>query len=161
MSKKYEKVVKYLVDNPTAKASVVAKACKCSVNYVHSIKAKVGTPKEVFEKEERQKQRKALVNRTSVLMTANDMVSKSRQQDHGNFENNATMMLSIGIHIYICPSLIDFIKPNDVPIMLALLKIARIHENPSHIDNYVDICGYSHLQQKYRKTRSSYGYSHH
>lgn len=142
MSKKYEKVVKYLVDNPTAKASVVAKACKCSVNYVHSIKAKVGTPKEVFEKEERQKQRKALVNRTSVLMTASDMVSKSRQQDHGNFENNATMTAQYwNTHL----GLIDFIKPNDVPIMLALLKIARIHENPSHIDNYVDTCGYSAL----------------
>ena len=46
MSKKYEKVMKYLIDNPTAKASVVAKACKCSVKYVYNLKSKVGTPKE-------------------------------------------------------------------------------------------------------------------
>ena len=142
MSKKYEKVMKYLIDNPTAKASVVAKACKCSVKYVYNLKSKVGTPKEVFEKEAKDKQRKALVNRTSVLLTADDMVSKARQQDHGSFLNNATMTAQYwNTHL----GLIDFIKPRDVPIMLALLKIARIHENPSHIDNYVDTCGYSAL----------------
>ena len=47
--------MKYLVDNPTAKPSDVAKACKCSVKYVYNIKSKVGTPKEVFEQEARDK----------------------------------------------------------------------------------------------------------
>ena len=151
-SKKYEKVMKYLVDNPTAKPSDIAKACKCSVKYVYNIRSKVGTPKEVFEKEERQKQRKALVNRTSVLMTASDMVSKSRQQDHGDFANNAMMTAQYwNTHL----GLIDFIKPSDVPIMLALLKIARIHENQSHIDNYVDICGYSALAAEMSEDRSN------
>ena len=151
-SKKYEKVMKYLVDNPTAKPSAIAKACKCSIKYVYNIRSKVGTPKEVFEKEERQKQRKALVNRTSVLMTASDMVSKSRQQDHGDFANNAMMTAKYwNTHL----GLIDFIKPSDVPIMLALLKIARIHENPSHIDNYVDTCGYSALAAEMSEDRSN------
>ena len=151
-SKKYEKVMKYLVDNPTAKPSAIAKACKCSVKYVYNIRSKVGTPKEVFEKEAKDKQRKALVNRTSVLMTANDMVSKSRQQDHGNFANNAMMTAQYwNTHL----GLIDFIKPSDVPIMLALLKIARIHENPSHIDNYVDTCGYSALAAEMSEDRSN------
>ena len=151
-SKKYEKVMKYLVDNPTAKPSDIAKACKCSVKYVYNIRSKVGTPKEVFEKEAKDKQRKALVNRTSVLMTANDMVSKSRQQDHGNFANNAMMTAQYwNTHL----GLIDFIKPSDVPIMLALLKIARIHENPSHIDNYVDTCGYSALAAEMSEDRSN------
>tara|TARA_B100001939_G_C16945053_1_gene619955 strand:- start:4304 stop:4768 length:465 start_codon:yes stop_codon:yes gene_type:complete len=150
-SKKYEKVMKYLVDNPTAKPSDIAKACKCSVKYVYNIRSKVGTPKEVFEKEERQKQRKALVNRTSVLMTANDMVSKVRQHDHGDFANNATMIAQYwNTHL----GLIDFIKPSDVPIMLVLLKIARISENPSHIDNYVDTCGYSALAAEMSEDRS-------
>ena len=110
---------------------------------MYDLRASVaGTPKEVFEKEAKDKERKALVNRTSVLMTANDMVSKARQQDHGSFANNASMTAQYwNTHL----GLIDFIKPSDVPIMLALLKIARIHENPSHIDNYVDTCGYSAL----------------
>ena len=47
--------MKYLVDNPTAKPSDVAKACKCSVKYVYNIRSKVGTPKEVFEQEARDK----------------------------------------------------------------------------------------------------------
>lgn len=143
-SKKYVKVWQYLSKNPTAKASDVAKACKCSVNYVYDLKAKAGTPKEVFEKEAKDKERKALVNRTSVLMTANDMVSKSRQQDHGSFANNATMIARYW-NTYLHLPEQKGILPSDVPIMLALLKIARIHENPSHIDNYVDICGYSAL----------------
>ena len=67
--------MKYLVDNPTAKASDVAKACKCSVKYVYNIKSKVGTPKEVFEKEERQKQPRHWSIEPSVLMTDNDMVN--------------------------------------------------------------------------------------
>jgi len=151
-SKKYEKVMKYLVDNPTAKPSDIAKACKCSVKYVYNIRSKVGTPKEVFEKEAKDKQRKALVNRTSVLMTANDMVSKVRQHDHGDFANNATMIAQYwNTHL----GLNDFIKPSDVPIMLVLLKIARISENPSHIDNYVDTCGYSALAAEMSEDRSN------
>ena len=47
--------MKYLVDNPTAKPSDVAKACKCSIKYVYNIRSKVGTPKEVFEQEARDK----------------------------------------------------------------------------------------------------------
>lgn len=151
-SKKYEKVMKYLVDNPTAKPSDIAKACGCSVKYVYNIKSKVGTPKEVFEKEAKDKQRKALFNRTSVLMTANDMVSKVRQQDHGSFANNANMTAQYwNTHL----GLIDFIKPSDVPIMLVLLKIARMSENPSHIDNYVDTCGYSALAAEMSEGRSN------
>ena len=30
----------------------------------------------------------------------------------------------------------------DVAVMMALLKIARIHSNPTHMDNWVDACGY-------------------
>ena len=35
--------------------------------------------------------------------------------------------------------------PHDVPVMLALLKVARIKQNPEHVDNYVDMCGYGAL----------------
>ena len=36
----------------------------------------------------------------------------------------------------------DFAAAFDVAIMMALLKIARISENPQHMDSWVDGCGY-------------------
>jgi hypothetical protein len=35
------------------------------------------------------------------------------------------------------------IKPADVAAMLALLKIARLSANPSHVDSWVDLAGYA------------------
>lgn len=32
--------------------------------------------------------------------------------------------------------------PSDVAVMMTLFKIARIAQNPSHLDNYVDGAGY-------------------
>jgi hypothetical protein len=31
----------------------------------------------------------------------------------------------------------------DVAVMLALLKVARIKQNPNHTDNWIDIAGYA------------------
>ena len=40
----------------------------------------------------------------------------------------------------------DFISVDDVPIMLALMKVARLHgDGTKNIDNYVDVCGYMSL----------------
>lgn len=35
------------------------------------------------------------------------------------------------------------IAPAQVPLMLGLLKVARLAESPSHIDNYTDLAGYA------------------
>jgi hypothetical protein len=35
------------------------------------------------------------------------------------------------------------IAPSDVAAMMALLKIARIAENPAHMDSFVDLAGYA------------------
>ena len=34
------------------------------------------------------------------------------------------------------------VKAHDVAVMMALLKVARIKQNPQHIDNWVDGAGY-------------------
>ena len=60
--------MKYLVDNPTAKPSDVAKACKCSVKYVYSYQVKGWNTEEVFEKEET----KHNIGQELSLQTAND-----------------------------------------------------------------------------------------
>ena len=38
-----------------------------------------------------------------------------------------------------------YISPQDVPLMLGLIKLARISQNPKNLDNYVDWCGYGAL----------------
>ena len=48
---KADKVWAYLIKNPLALASEVAKAAGVSYGYAHKLKSKIGTPKEVFEKE--------------------------------------------------------------------------------------------------------------
>ncbi len=95
--------------------------------------SKIGTPKEVFEKEANK------VTRANILDTAKEYVTKDRAADHGDMEDNfQRIALYWNAHL----GLIDFIKTKDVAAMMALLKIARIHSNPTHMDNWVDACGY-------------------
>jgi hypothetical protein len=48
---KADKVWAYLIKNPLATATEVAKATGVSYGYAYKLKSKIGTPKEVFEKE--------------------------------------------------------------------------------------------------------------
>jgi len=78
-------------------------------------------------------------DRAKVLDTAKGYVTKDRAADHGDMEDNfRRIALYWNAHL----GLVDFIKTEDVAAMMALLKIARIHSNPIHIDNWVDACGY-------------------
>ena len=129
---KSEKVWAYLIKHPNAKTKDVAKACGCSEKYVYNLRSKAGTPKEVLTKSK-------VRMRTQILTSANELVSDKREQEHGDFASNAFMIANYwNTHL----GLIDFIKPTDVPTMLALMKIARLHQKPQKTDNYRDACGY-------------------
>ncbi len=110
----------------------------CSYNYVHKVKQSIGTPKEVFEKEENKKQ----FNRSKILQSADKLVSKDRADEHGEAMHN---FVAIGDLWNAYLGLNNFITPQDVPMMLALLKMARTKENPDNADNYRDLCGYGAL----------------
>ena len=129
---KSEKVWAYLIKHPDAKAKDVAKACGCTAKYVYNLRSQVGTPKEVLVKSR-------VRMRTEILTSANTLVSETREDEHGDFASNAFMIANNwNTHL----GLIDFIKPTDVPTMLALMKIARSHQKPQKADNYRDACGY-------------------
>jgi len=135
---KAEKVWAYLLKNPSAKPNDVAKACGCTVKYVYNLKAKIGTPKEVLEQSVQNAQPKQRT-RVNLLSEASRLVDGDREAEHGDFRANAERIAAYwNTHL----GLIDFITPNDVPTMMALLKIARSHQKPDRMDNYRDAAGY-------------------
>ena len=161
---KYEKVAKYLADHPLSAPKNVAKACGCSVKYVYNIRSQSGTPREVFEQEAQSLNVQPVITetfkdnsgntyntyalenkpveervRTKVLREAEDLVTGDREKEHGEFWSNAylTAKLWYGYTGY-------DIQPEQVPVMLALLKVARSHQNPS-VENFRDASGYMAL----------------
>ncbi len=145
--KKADKIWAYKIKHPKATAKQIAKATKSSEAYVFMLMKKIGTPKEVLEapKEEQLElpfDPPLSVTRTSILKEAETLVSKDRAEQHGDAESNFVLMAAYwNAHL----GLRNYIKVDDVPVMLALMKVARLHGNNKHIDNYVDVCGYMAL----------------
>lgn len=139
--KKQEKIWSYKVDHPLASASEVAKATNTSYGYVYKLFQSIGTPKEVFEAEAETSSslEPRSYSRGNILDTAKEYVTKDRAVDHGDMQDNFQRISDYwNVHL----GLIDFIKAEDVGVMMALLKIARVHSNPANPDNYIDSAGY-------------------
>jgi hypothetical protein len=87
------------------------------------------------------------MTRKEILSAAEECVCTSRQEEYGPIENNfaligrlwteyaKTRCVSIGADVCI--------EPEDVAIMMALLKIGRIASGQVKADNYVDLAGYA------------------
>ena len=81
--------------------------------------------------------------RKRVLKEAEKCVCGKREQDYGTPEDSFNIIADLwAVYLKGCGVSIDFLESHDVAIMMALLKIARISENPQHMDNWVDGCGY-------------------
>ena len=75
--------------------------------------------------------------RSGILDTAKQYVTKDRDAQHGNMEDNFEMIaelweIYLGVEVYSA----------DVAAMMTLLKIARSRSNPMNLDNWIDSCGY-------------------
>ena len=78
-----------------------------------------------------------LATRGNLLDVAKTYITKDRQADHGDAEDNFTRIAQYwSVHLGVP------VKAHDVAVMMALLKVARIKQNPNHIDNWVDGAGY-------------------
>ena len=75
--------------------------------------------------------------RSSVLDTAKQYVTKDRDATHGNMEDNFITIAELWTAY-----LNHYIAGEDVAVMMALLKIARLKSNKDNSDNWVDACGY-------------------
>lgn len=79
-----------------------------------------------------------MTTRSDILNTALTYVTKDRQATHGDPENNFSTIAQLW-SAYCNRTFTN----EDVAAMMVLLKVARIKENPSHIDNWVDTAGYA------------------
>jgi hypothetical protein len=130
MSKKEEKVWQYLVQHRNADYADVAEACGVDIAFVKSLISRIGS--------DNWREETTAWSRAKVLDTAKDYVTKDRAADHGDMEDNFRTIASYwNTHLGI-----DFIEPQDVAVMMTMLKLARIRQNENHLDNWVDACGY-------------------
>lgn len=77
------------------------------------------------------------MNRSEILDTAKQYVNVDRAGTHGDAESNFGL-----IACYWSAHLDVGIGPEDVAIMMTLMKLARAKANPGHADNWIDGCGY-------------------
>ena len=78
--------------------------------------------------------------RKRVLSEAEKCVCGHREQDYGTPEDS---LQKIGTFWTAYLNYAVKIDAEDVAAMMALLKIARISENPEHMDSWVDLAGYA------------------
>ena len=78
------------------------------------------------------------MKRAELLLTVSKIVEQDRQATHGRPEDSFTRIARLW------SAYLDFeIQPHDVAAPMALLKLARIRENPAHDDNWIDLAGYA------------------
>lgn len=154
MSKR-EKVLEVMAKHPKWRVSRVAKAAKCSDALVYLIRSQAreestaqatsvsvpttGVSAEVQTSYEEHNDipPQPLATRGNLLDVAKAYITKDRQADHGDAEDNFSRIAQ-----YWSVHLGTPVKAHDVAVMMALLKVARIKQNPNHIDNWVDGAGY-------------------
>lgn len=78
------------------------------------------------------------MNRSEVLKSVDTIINGARQENYGNPESNFSRIAA-----YWTQYLDKDISPADVAIMMVLMKVARLQNNISHEDSWIDICGYA------------------
>jgi len=140
MSKKEQRVWAYLLANRNAEFAEVADACDVDEEFVKQLVNRIGSDnwREDVEYPHMSAEINYEFSRAGILDTAKEYVTKDRAADHGDMEDNFRTIASYwNTHLGI-----DFIEPQDVAVMMTMLKLARIRQNEKHLDNWVDACGY-------------------
>lgn len=119
--------------------------CEPWVNQ-HSAEAARLMGYEVIEDEE-QKAEKDKPTRASILHEAEKCVCGQREQDYGKAEDNFRLIASLWKPYIRTRCVSDgsdvSIQPEDVAMLMALLKIARICSGTGTADSFVDLAGYA------------------
>lgn len=79
----------------------------------------------------------------SILTTAEEIINGQRAKDYGDARENHERIANLWSYF----KKVEF-SPEDVAVMMILLKIARLMENGYHHDTMVDIAGYAGVLEK-------------
>jgi hypothetical protein len=78
--------------------------------------------------------------RIEALETAKELICGDRETDYGDPGEHFQVVAGLW-----SAYLGHLVWANDVPAMLALLKIARLKQSPAKEDNWIDLAGYAAL----------------
>jgi hypothetical protein len=80
--------------------------------------------------------------RRKLLEEAAEIVSKDRAQEYEEPEQSFGTIAKLW-DVYLKAKLDPTITPADVSLLMVLLKVARLINNPTHWDSTMDIAGYA------------------
>ena len=81
------------------------------------------------------------MNRENILATAAEYITKDRAQTHSQDAEDSFKTIAAFWAEYLDHP----VDATDVCAMMSLMKLARIKNNPAHIDSWIDVCGYAAL----------------
>lgn len=141
----------YLLQNPLATAEDIRIRCVVPLELAQSCIDRIGTPREVFEQEA--KQRKVKPTRVHTLETAIHLTGGDRNEAYGPpYDNlsdcaemwNAYINTKVGC-------LTVQLDAEDVAWMMTLVKLTRSFQPGYHPDNYTDAAAYSAIAGECRE----------
>ena len=91
------------------------------------------------------------MTRSEILDTAKDYINKDRAATHGDAEDNFTTIAEFWA-TYLD---LEWLDASDVAMMMVLFKAARFKNNPTHIDNTIDMAGYAALAGEIAKNKET------
>lgn len=89
------------------------------------------------------------MTRSEILETAHRYITQDRAATHGGAEDSFADIAAMW-SIY----LEHAVGPEDVCMMMVLLKAVRFKNNPAHVDNSVDAAGYAAIAGEIASQRS-------
>jgi hypothetical protein len=91
----------------------------------------------------------------SILEEAQEIIYGDREKTYGNPRKNLAAIASLWeMYLYHKGLLLENseeLRPEDVALMMMLLKVARMINDPTHRDSLVDLAGYAGLIERVQK----------
>jgi hypothetical protein len=133
-----ERVWAYLVKHPTASVEDVELNCDVSADFARHHMSRIGTPREVFEREAKEPGDPVRVRllKRGIALTAGDR-DKSYGPPYDNLDACAQMWSAYLTAKFGFPETFRF-TAEDVGHMMQLVKMSRTFYGAYHEDNYVD-----------------------
>ena len=97
------------------------------------------TPEEIKEQPKKTNQ--------SILDHAHNIIYGDREKTYGHPATNLERIAEFW-NVYIGEALTQKLTADDVCYMMILLKVARLRNDPNHIDSLIDLAGYAALVER-------------